>query len=86
MRLLLFVAAILLVTVWIGTRAKAQNYPWCAYYSVNGAAENCGFVSFQQCMTTLRGIGGICMRNTQYVPGSTPGPHYWLRRTRHQHS
>lgn len=53
--------------------AEAQNYPWCAYYSVNGSAVNCGFVSFEQCTATLRGIGGICMRNTQFAPGAGPG-------------
>lgn len=26
----------------------------------------CGFVSFQQCMATVTGIGGFCVRNTLY--------------------
>jgi hypothetical protein len=36
--------------VGIGTRAEAQNYPWCAIYSGGGAAgggTNCGFITFE---------------------------------------
>ena len=50
-----------------GTRAK---YPWCAQYSGRalGGAQNCGFVSFAQCMATVSGIGGFCVQNTMYQP------------------
>jgi hypothetical protein len=45
----------------LGTPAHAQNYPWCAQYSGRalGGAQNCGFVSFAQCMATVSGIGGF---------------------------
>jgi len=33
MRLLLFMLGIFVSIVGIGTRAEAQNYPWCAQYS-----------------------------------------------------
>jgi hypothetical protein len=33
MRLLLLMLGISVCVVGIGTRAEAQNYPWCAYYS-----------------------------------------------------
>ncbi len=33
-----------------------------------GGSQNCGFTSFEQCMENVRGIGGFCDRNTQYVP------------------
>jgi len=57
-----------------GNRAEAQNYPWCAIYSGKaGGGTNCGFVSFEQCMDTARGLGSFCQPNTQYVP--PPGPH-----------
>lgn len=63
----------------VGTRAQAQNYPWCANYgSPSGdGGTNCGFTTFQQCQATVSGIGGSCDRNTQYVPpsGST-APHH----------
>ena len=52
--------------------ASAQNYPWCAVYNVGGPAYNCGFVTYDQCMTTVSGIGGGCERNTQYRPSPEP--------------
>jgi len=57
-----------------GTPAAAQNYPWCAQYSGGsmGGGRNCGFVSFEQCMATVRGIGGFCSQNTQYEPPAGP--------------
>jgi hypothetical protein len=75
MRLLLLMLGISVSVVGIGTRAEAQNYPWCAIYSggaVSGGT-NCGFISFEQCMATAFGLGSFCYRNTQYVP--PPGPH-----------
>ena len=58
MRLLLFVLGISVAVIGIGTRAEAQNYPWCAYYSGRGGGgTNCGFISFEQCMETARGLG-----------------------------
>ena len=68
MKILLLLLAIFAVTAGIGTRAQAQNYPWCAIYDVGDAAYNCGFVSREQCMATVSGIGGFCNANTQYVP------------------
>jgi hypothetical protein len=55
--------------------AHAQtNYPWCAQYSGGrGGATNCGFTTFEQCLETVRGIGGFCERNNWYQP--PPGPH-----------
>jgi hypothetical protein len=71
MKLLLSVVAILAATSMLGASAQAQNYPWCAQYC--GGGLNCGFVSFEQCMDTVRGIGGFCIRNNRYQP--PPGPH-----------
>jgi hypothetical protein len=77
MKALLFALGISIVAAGIGTRAEAENYPWCADYS--GGGTNCGFVTFEQCLATVSGIGGFCNRNTQYVPGAPgdfnpPGP------------
>jgi hypothetical protein len=74
MRLLLLMLGISVCVVGIGTRAEAQNYSWCAYYSGrNGGGTNCGFTTFEQCMDTARGLGSLCQPNTQYHP--PPGPH-----------
>ncbi|MFZ3309078.1 MAG: DUF3551 domain-containing protein [Xanthobacteraceae bacterium] len=68
MRAALFVLAILAGGVAMGTRAQAQNYPWCAFYDSGDQAINCGFVSREQCMATVSGIGGFCMPNNTYQP------------------
>ena len=74
MRLLLLMLGISVSIVGIGTRAEAQNYPWCAIYGgFDDGGTNCGFTTFQQCMDTARGLGSNCQPNTQYVP--PPGPH-----------
>jgi hypothetical protein len=80
MKLLLFAAALLAAMTAIGTSAQAQNYPWCAQYGRGmGGAMNCGFVSFAQCMDTVRGMGGFCIANNTYEP-----PHASHRRHRAQ--
>ena len=79
MRFLLLMLGIGVCVVGLGTRAEAQNYPWCAYYSGKGGT-NCGFTTFEQCLETARGLGSNCQPNTQYVP--PPGPHPATRRQR----
>jgi Protein of unknown function (DUF3551) len=92
MRLLLFVLGILVGTAAIGTRAEAQNYPWCAVYGDDFGGTNCGFTTFEQCLATVSGIGGFCERNTMYVPPAgargprylAPPRHYRPRHRRHR--
>jgi hypothetical protein len=45
--------------------AAAIEYPWCAQYggTDGDGGRNCGFVSYEQCMETVRGMGGFCERN-----------------------
>jgi hypothetical protein len=67
MRMILVpVAAMLVAGVLGGGSAQAQEYPWCARY--DWTTRNCGFVSFQQCLATISGIGGRCEENPRYVP------------------
>jgi hypothetical protein len=74
MRPSLFVFAICISIFCIGNRAEAQNYPWCAEYAgTPDGPVNCGFVTFEQCLATVRGVGGFCVRNNTYQP--PPGPH-----------
>jgi hypothetical protein len=80
-RLLLLVLGISVCVVGIGTRAEAQNYPWCAYYNFQqGGATNCGWATFEQCLATVRGIGGSCGPNPMYQP--PPGPYRLTNRPR----
>ncbi len=64
MKRVLFALAVTVVTAGL----ESQNYPWCAAYDTGDQALNCGFVSYAQCMATVRGIGGFCQVNTQYQP------------------
>jgi hypothetical protein len=65
MRMMLVpVAAMLLMGLLGGGSAEAREYPWCARY--DWTTRNCGFVSFQQCLATISGIGGRCEPNPFY--------------------
>jgi hypothetical protein len=81
-RLLLLALVVLAGALTIGTRARAQNYPWCAVYNVGAWAYSCSFVTENQCWDSVHGIGGFCMVNNTYQP-SAPAPY---SRRRHQHS
>jgi hypothetical protein len=50
------------------TPAQAQNYPWCAHYGTPYADTSCGFVSYEQCMASVSGVGGFCEKNDTYKP------------------
>lgn len=43
-------------------------YPWCAVSSGRGGGTNCGFLTIEQCMATVSGIGGFCEPNGFYNP------------------
>jgi hypothetical protein len=59
MRLLLTLG-VLLFAAGMDTRA-ARAQPWCAYY--DAYTYNCGFYTFEQCLATVSGVGGVCRRN-----------------------
>jgi hypothetical protein len=49
--------------------AQAQSvydYPWCAVYADRSGATSCYFSTYQQCQTTIQGIGGNCIRSPYY--------------------
>jgi hypothetical protein len=60
--------------------AAAQDYPWCAFYGKDGS-RNCGFVTFQQCLDTVSGIGGFCSENPFYF-ANQPAPQPRKRKKR----
>jgi hypothetical protein len=65
----LAVAAIVaVIAISATTPAQAQNYPWCAHYGTPYDDTSCGFVSYEQCMASVSGIGGFCERNDTYKP------------------
>lgn len=52
-------------------------YPWCAQLSENGAggAYSCSFDTYEQCLQTVRGIGGYCEPNASYRAPASAQPH-----------
>jgi Protein of unknown function (DUF3551) len=66
----LFALALVAASAATGTSAKAQNYPWCANYTKGSIS--CSFVTYEQCITDVSGIGGFCERNTSYRPAAAP--------------
>ena len=58
-------------------------YPWCAVYGGDmGGASNCGFLTWDQCMATVSGVGGFCEPNQFYNPRGRSA-HYYSRHRRH---
>jgi uncharacterized protein DUF3551 len=69
MRISAFVALALVAMSALAPRHAAAYYnlPWCAtYYDSNVVA--CAFTSFEQCMATVSGVGGLCTQNILYPP------------------
>ncbi len=65
--------------------ANADPYQWCAVYSGDrGGAENCYFVTIEQCRAAVSGVGGFCRVNGFYdgQPVRTPGDIVVMRRPR----
>jgi hypothetical protein len=42
------------------------DYPWCALRGDRGGGQSCYYTSYRQCMETLSGIGGSCIRSPYY--------------------
>ena len=75
MRLLLIIVGAFAAIVCIEKPAEAQNRPWCAYYNFKeGGATNCGWVTFEQCLAAVSGVGGSCGPNPMYQPPPGPPP------------
>lgn len=53
---------------------SAYSYPWCALYGDRSGAQSCYFETYGQCMATLSGIGGYCIRSP-YYQGPERGPY-----------
>jgi hypothetical protein len=71
-------AILVTVTVLVGisglTTREAGAYEWCAFY--DPYTHNCGFRTFEQCLATISGVGGVCRRNPfpQPVPAQRELP------------
>ena len=72
MKTVWFVVPLLVTTFGFAACANAEiYYPWCAYYGgEEGGGTNCGWSTYEQCMVTIRGMGGFCAPNPFYTPPS----------------
>jgi len=69
MRLSLFILGLFAAIVCTEKPAEAQNGGWCAYYNyAYGGQRICGFVTLQQCLADVRGVGGNCGPSPYYQP------------------
>jgi hypothetical protein len=47
----------------------APYWPWCSQYAeMDTAHTSCAFISWEQCMETVRGMGGYCYVNPYPPP------------------
>ena len=66
-------ALLLLLTIG-SSPAGAETYrPWCVGYPAT-LSQSCTFASFEQCMETARGGGGVCTQNPWYLQYGERGP------------
>ena len=74
MRILLFILVALAAGVCIEKPAEAQSGGWCAYLNGGGhdGSRECGFATLQQCLATVRGVGGNCSPSPYYEPPRYP--------------
>jgi len=67
MRLVQCTLATALIAATSASRAQsAYDYPWCALYARSTSATSCYYMTREQCMETLSGIGGTCIASPYY--------------------
>ena len=52
-------------------RAQSAAYPFCAIYASKGGTPSCHFATREQCLADISGLGGQCVGNSAYRPGTT---------------
>ena len=67
MRTIVVVAIALAAISWTSTFANAG--PWCGTYKLG--STSCSYSSSEECLATMRGLGGFCQPNP--FPGTAYG-------------
>jgi hypothetical protein len=76
---LFMITAALLCEMQATSAQSPYSYPWCSHQTAGrGDTTSCYFTSYQQCMTTISGIGGYCYQSPYYhgTPASVPPRSY----------
>jgi hypothetical protein len=72
MRPILLMFAVTLALVSASQQSQAYfNSAWCARYYDRGNVLSCAFDTIQQCLATVRGVGGTCIQNPR-LPSPPP--------------
>ena len=83
--MLFVVAAALLGKTQVSSAQSAYSYPWCAISGGKDAGSmTCYYTSWEQCRTTMLGIGGNCVESPYYHAQPTQLPHRSLLKPRHR--
>jgi hypothetical protein len=81
---LFVVAAAFLVEGQAASAQSPYSYPWCSRQVGRDVdTTSCYFTSYQQCMTTISGIGGWCYQSPYYHASAAHPPAVKSRRPRH---
>jgi hypothetical protein len=84
MKTLMMFAVLAIVAAADAHTNRIEAAPWCAWY--DAYTSDCGYFTHQQCLDTIRGVGGYCSLNVyeygryEYGPSYGPPPH------RHKHA
>ena len=64
----LFLIAALFAEIHAASAQSPTSYPWCAKYYENWTlgSISCYYTSYEQCMTTMSGVGGACFKSPYY--------------------
>jgi hypothetical protein len=69
---LVLASAALMGAADLASAQSPYSYPWCSRQIVkDGSTTSCYFTSYQQCMTTISGIGGWCYQSPYYHASPT---------------
>ena len=82
------IATALLGEAQVSNAQSPYSYPWCAIYFGDGnglgGAMSCYYRSWEECRTTMSGIGGNCVASPYYHAQPTPPPHRSLAKPHHR--
>jgi hypothetical protein len=81
----LLAAAALTGAVAPAAAQSPNNYSWCGVYPGKFGARSCYYNSYEQCIATMRVVGGYCSQNPGYQ-GPAAGTAQPRRKRRANHS
>jgi Protein of unknown function (DUF3551) len=85
---LFVIVAALMGETQISNAQSPYSYPWCAVYFGDsnglGGAMSCYYTSWEQCRTTMLGIGGNCVQSPYYHAQPAQRPHHSVAKRLHR--